>query len=145
NWAVRFWGRRGCKFDGNRRGHCDSGDCGVPPATLAEFALAYVNQNLYDVSLVVDGYNLPLRITLEKNCKSPGCYSDLNAMCPKELQVSKDNWVIGCKSACEVFQTDAYCCRGAHSTPETCPPTAFSKVFKDACPQAYSDDVYFHL
>ncbi|EFJ12946.1 hypothetical protein SELMODRAFT_271835 [Selaginella moellendorffii] len=148
DWAGRFWGRRGCNFDGNGRGHCDSGDCGdklncgnsggVTPATLAEFQLnGHGNQDFYDVSLV-DGYNLPMRINPEWNCKSAGCHSDLNAICPNELKVWKDNWVIGCKSACEVFQTDAYCCRGAHDKPETCPPTPFSKVFKDACPQAYS-------
>ncbi|EFJ11333.1 hypothetical protein SELMODRAFT_426298 [Selaginella moellendorffii] len=147
-WAGRFWGRRGCNFDGSGRGHCDSGDCGdklncgnsggVTPATLAEFQLnGFAGLDYYDVSLV-DGYNLPLRINPEYNCASAGCHSDVNARCPKELQVRKDNWVIGCKSACEVFHSEEFCCTGSHNRPETCSPTYFSRIFKDACPQAYS-------
>src|SRR5207247_9700887 len=27
-WAGRFWGRRGCSFDGNGNGSCVTGDCG---------------------------------------------------------------------------------------------------------------------
>src|SRR5689334_12363806 len=27
-WAGRFWGRRGCNFDGNGNGTCATGDCG---------------------------------------------------------------------------------------------------------------------
>ncbi|KAK3025667.1 hypothetical protein RJ639_041959 [Escallonia herrerae] len=42
------------------------------------------------------------------------------------------------------FFDDRYCCSGAYGTPSTCRPTLYSRVFKDACPRAYSysfDDV----
>jgi hypothetical protein len=64
---------------------------GVPPASLFEITLDGANgMDFYDVSLV-DGYNLPMRVTAiggTGNCGSPGCTSDLNAVCPKEQQVS---------------------------------------------------------
>ncbi len=41
-------------------------------------------------------------------------------------------------SACEKFNTDEFCCRGAYNRPETCPPFDHSKVFKAACPTSYS-------
>ncbi|KHN12734.1 Pathogenesis-related protein 5 [Glycine soja] len=31
-----------------------------------------------------------------------------------------------------------YCCTGDHNTPQTCPPTHYSEIFKNACPTAYS-------
>ncbi|VAI44008.1 unnamed protein product [Triticum turgidum subsp. durum] len=31
-----------------------------------------------------------------------------------------------------------YCCRGKFGGPSTCPPTPYSKKFKEACPSAYS-------
>jgi hypothetical protein len=37
-----------------------------------------------------------------------------------------------------VFNTDQYCCRGKFAGPSTCPPTTYSKKFKEACPTAYS-------
>lgn len=41
---------------------------GVPPATLAEWTLSGDgNRDFYDVS-IVDGYNLPMRITNNVNC-----------------------------------------------------------------------------
>lgn len=49
-----------------------------------------------------------------------------------------DGSVIACKSACEALNQDQYCCRGAYNTPETCPPTNYSQIFKSQCPQAYS-------
>jgi hypothetical protein len=45
---ARIWGRTNCNFDAGGRGHCQTGDCGgvldckgwgVPPNTLAEYAL----------------------------------------------------------------------------------------------------------
>lgn len=161
HWGGRFWGRTGCQFDSSGAGHCDSGDCGnrlacsgaggQTPATLAEFTFAgHAGLDFYDVSLV-DGYNLPLTIrpvagTYELrgegdpyDCGAPGCTSDLNQSCPTELQrKNPQGRVVGCASACEIFQTDAYCCRGSHGTPETCPPFSYSEAFKAACPTAYS-------
>ncbi|CAI0400463.1 unnamed protein product [Linum tenue] len=33
---------------------------------------------------------------------------------------------------------DLYCCTGAYGNPQTCKPTAYSRIFKAACPRAYS-------
>lgn len=160
-WGGRFWGRTGCAFDANGMGSCETGDCGSkekcagaggkPPATLAEFQLAgFGGKDFYDVSLV-DGYNLPMSVTPVPgtfvpsdpndpyDCGAPGCTSDLNATCPAELQQKNAaGEVVACLSACEKFGTDEYCCKGANDTPETCPPTSYSMIFKAACPKAYS-------
>ncbi|KAG0584630.1 hypothetical protein KC19_3G224100 [Ceratodon purpureus] len=151
-WAGRFWGRTGCNFNSAGMGPCQTGDCGGklkcngaggnPPVTLAEFQLnGFQNKDFYDVSLV-DGYNCPLRITPSGgtgDCGSPGCTSDLNSKCPNELQVKNSaGTVVACKSACEQFKTDQYCCKGAYDTPAKCPPFSYSKIFKAACPTAYS-------
>ncbi|KAH3856113.1 hypothetical protein DPMN_098693 [Dreissena polymorpha] len=74
----------------------------------------------------------------DRYCRRAGCNSDLNRSCPLELQVRGTGGVVACKSACTAFNRDDYCCRGAHNTPATCPPFQYSRVFKSACPQAYS-------
>lgn len=150
-WSGRFWGRHGCAFDTSGRGRCATGDCGgslfcngiggTPPATLAEFTLGN-DQDFYDVSLV-DGYNLPISITPFKGsgkCSYAGCVSDLNMMCPVGLQVrSRDmKRVVACKSACSAFNSPRYCCTGTYGSPQACKPTAYSRIFKTACPKAYS-------
>ena len=122
---------------------------------MAEFTLdGWGGQDYYDVSLV-DGYNLPIQIkpiegTYRKvsdspyDCNPAGCYSDLNAICPQELQVwnYNINWIIACKSACLKFNTDQYCCRGAYASHESCNPknwpVNYAAIFKQACPTAYS-------
>ncbi len=43
---------------------------------------------------------------------------------------------VGCFSACAKYNTDAYCCKGAHNKPETCKSS--NRFLKQACPQAYS-------
>lgn len=151
-WAGRFWGRTGCNFDATGKGTCETGDCGgvlkcngaggVPPVTLAEFKLmGDGGKDFYDVSLV-DGYNVKMQITPSGgtgDCGAPGCTSDLNTQCPTELQMKNSAGdVVACKSACEALKTDAYCCTGPNNTAETCPPTDYSKLFKAACPTAYS-------
>jgi len=117
------------KFLGNRIACNGAG--GVPPVTLAEFTFdGWGGQDYYDISLV-DGYNLPMQIvpiagTYRKtgngkyDCNTAGCYADLNARCPGELAVKPNGWAVACKSACEAFNTDQYCCRGAYNTPQTC-------------------------
>ncbi|KAM1292482.1 hypothetical protein ACFX2I_019432 [Malus domestica] len=45
---------------------------------------------------------------------------------------------VGCRSACDVFDTDEYCCRGSYGNAVVCKPTYYSKKFKEACPTAYS-------
>jgi len=62
----------------------------------------------------------------------------LRDTCPSELAVKSKGKVIGCRSACDVFNTDEYCCRGLYGNPRVCQPTFYSKKFKEACPTAYS-------
>ncbi|KAA8546094.1 hypothetical protein F0562_020455 [Nyssa sinensis] len=147
-WSGRFWGRTGCNFDGSGSGSCVTGDCGsgqaecngagaAPPATLAEFTLGTGGQDFYDVSLV-DGYNLPMIVEVSGGsgmCASTGCVTDLNRQCPAELRVGDGE---ACKSACEAFGTPEYCCSGAYGSPATCRPSAYSEMFKSACPRSYS-------
>ncbi|XP_062178062.1 pathogenesis-related thaumatin-like protein 3.5 [Alnus glutinosa] len=146
-WSGRIWGRTGCDFDKNGNGSCETGACGTTfkcgasgktPSTLAEFTLA--DPDFYDVSLV-DGFNLPMAvkpINGKGNCSVAGCDGDLRPTCPAELALKAHGKVIGCRSACDVFDTDEYCCRGVHGNPSTCQPTFYSKKFKEACPTAYS-------
>ncbi|GAM28897.1 hypothetical protein SAMD00019534_120730 [Acytostelium subglobosum LB1] len=154
NWQGRFWGRTDCDFDSNGNGYCQTGDCGGvlqcngaggnPPATLIEMTLSgNGNQDYYDVSLV-DGYNLPVAFgpdaptSNDYNCTLAGCVSDLNDICPSDLQVVYNGQVVACLSACEKYGSPQYCCTGAYSTPQTCQPTTYSEIFKKACPNAYS-------
>jgi hypothetical protein len=56
---------------------------------------------------------------------------DITRECLPELQVPG-----GCASACGKFGGDTYCCRGQFT--DNCPPTYYSKFFKNKCPDAYS-------
>jgi hypothetical protein len=157
-WSGRLWGRTGCVAEGGGL-RCATGDCagqlgcggigGKTPATLAEITYGdSMNPDFYDLSLV-DGYNLPMAMAplpgshgrnpgAALDCATPTCVSDLNTTCPAELRVVAGGKTVGCLSACEKFQTDEFCCKGAFNQPETCPPFAASKVFKAACPTSYS-------
>ncbi|XP_052193234.1 pathogenesis-related thaumatin-like protein 3.5 isoform X2 [Diospyros lotus] len=146
-WGGRIWGRTGCNFDKNNTGTCQTGSCGSslkcsgpgqPPFSIAEFNLG--ETDYYDVSLV-DGFNLPLIVAPVKgkgNCSVAGCDSDLRANCPSELAFKSDGKTVACRSACNVFDTDEYCCRGKYADPDSCRPTNYSRAFKQACPAAYS-------
>ncbi|KAF7137229.1 hypothetical protein RHSIM_Rhsim07G0235500 [Rhododendron simsii] len=150
-WSGRFWARTGCSFDASGNGTCTTGDCGgklhctgggVPPVTLAEFTIGGGTNTMdfYDVSLV-DGYNVGMGIRTSGgtgDCKYAGCITDVNRSCPRELQVTSAGSVVACKSACAAFSRPEYCCTGDHSVPETCLPTHYSQMFKEACPTAYS-------
>ncbi|KAI7728235.1 hypothetical protein M8C21_012280, partial [Ambrosia artemisiifolia] len=57
---------------------------------------------------------------------------------PSELSVKAGGKVAACRSACDVFNTDEYCCRGNYGNSATCKPTSYSKKFKEACPTSYS-------
>ncbi|CAL4924345.1 unnamed protein product [Urochloa decumbens] len=154
-WSGRMWARTGCAQDGaTGRLVCATGDCGsgtaecagagaAPPATLAEFTLDGTGGlDFYDVSLV-DGYNLPVLVetsggggsTGPASCAAAGCAADLNAMCPAELRAGGG---AACRSACDAFARPEYCCSGAFASPAACRPTAYSQVFKTACPRSYS-------
>ncbi|KNA09532.1 hypothetical protein SOVF_152810 [Spinacia oleracea] len=146
-WSGRIWGRSGCNFDENGSGTCLTGSCGTslkcgaagkPPATLAEFTLGKLD--FYDVSLV-DGFNIPMAVKPLHgvgNCSIAGCDQDLRKNCPKELSVKSHGKTVACRSACDVFDTDEYCCRGLYGGPSVCHPTYYSKLFKQACPTSYS-------
>lgn len=152
-WSGRFWARTGCVFNPTgSSGSCETGDCGgslsctghgAPPTTLIEFTLGG-ERDFYDVSLV-DGYNIAVGVTpshtptSEDNCRNVGCVFDLNEECPAELRVAGDEGqTVACKSACEAFQRHEYCCTGEHSLPSSCEPSKYSRIFKKACPLAYS-------
>lgn len=136
--GARIWGRTGCNFDGSGRGHCQTGDCGgvlqctsygVPPNTLAEYALTqFANLDFFDISLV-DGFNIPMDFSpTSGSCRGILCTADINGQCPNELRVAG-----GCNNPCTTFRTDEYCCNSG-----SCGPTYFSRFFKDRCPDAYS-------
>lgn len=153
-WSGRFWGRTHCSTDTAGKFTCATGDCGTsalecsgsgatPPATLAEFTLnGSDGLDFYDVSLV-DGYNLPMLVAPQGgsgggNCSTTGCVVDVNGLCPSDLKVTQSGSDVACKSACEAFATPEYCCSGAYGNPNTCKPSAYSQLFKSACPRAYS-------
>ncbi|KAL0340910.1 UNVERIFIED_CONTAM: Pathogenesis-related thaumatin-like protein 3.5 [Sesamum radiatum] len=119
------------------------GNGATHPASLFEITLGD-EKDFYDVS-IVDGYNLPLVAAprgVNTPCNATGCVADINMGCPKELQVIGSDegpgGVIGCKSACEAFRLDQYCCSGEFANPTTCRPSFYSWMFKRACPRAYS-------
>jgi hypothetical protein len=118
--AMRFW--------------ADYGQQSPPCNSLAEFTLNGANgMDFYDVSFV-DGYNLALLIQPSGGtggCGAPGTLNTIS--CPSELQKSGS-----CCSACMVFDTDQYCCRGAYGNPSTCPPTSYSLIFHNYCGNCYS-------
>ncbi|KAG7597664.1 Thaumatin family [Arabidopsis suecica] len=162
SWGGRFWGRTLCSTNSDGKFSCATGDCGsgklecsgagaAPPATLAEFTLdGSGGLDFYDVSLV-DGYNVQMLVVPQggsgQNCNSTGCVVDLNDSCPSELRVNsvegdggggKGVVTMACKSACEAFRQPEYCCSGAFGSPDTCKPSSYSRIFKSACPRAYS-------
>ncbi|XP_047170778.1 pathogenesis-related thaumatin-like protein 3.5 [Vigna umbellata] len=155
SWGGRLWGRTLCTQDSAGKFFCLTGDCSsgtiecagkgaLPPATLAEFTLdGDGGLDFFDVSLV-DGYNVPMLVAPRggsgDNCTSTGCVGDLNGACPSELRVTSvdGKQSVACRSACEAFGSPQYCCKGAYGSPNTCKPTAYSRIFKNACPRAYS-------
>ncbi|KAK7324331.1 hypothetical protein VNO77_27864 [Canavalia gladiata] len=153
SWRGRIWARTLCATNSTAGNlSCVTGNCGDgdflclsenpgSPVTLAEFALGQRNElDFFDISLV-DGYNVPMRVVPigGGNCSSTGCDADVTATCPKELQLVTDKGqVAGCKSACSTFNTPSYCCSGNYSSKDRCTPSSYSRIFKSACPQAYS-------
>jgi len=141
-WTGRLWGR--------------TDDCGseaschdyAAPVTVAELS---VNESraidYYGISLV-DGYNLPILVEPRAqgaagpggSCRPAACVLDLNSSeCPAELRVMSaagTGAAVACKSACLAFGAPRYCCAGAYGSADTCRPSAYSDLFKRACPQA---------
>ncbi|EXB75913.1 hypothetical protein L484_022590 [Morus notabilis] len=152
-WSGRFWARTRCSTDASGKFTCITGDCGsgkvecngksgAPPATLVEITIAKNSgQDFYDVSNV-DGFNVPVSVVPQGgtgDCKKSSCPTNsINTDCQAKFQVKDGSEVVGCKSACTVFNTDRYCCRNAYGTAKTCPPTDYSRFFEKRCPLAYS-------
>ncbi|KAH0455502.1 hypothetical protein IEQ34_015534 [Dendrobium chrysotoxum] len=160
SWSGRLWGRTYCSTNQSTSTFsCVTGDCGsgkidcsgsgaTPPATLAEFTLnGSGGMDFFDVSLV-DGYNLPMLVSPTSstassggNCTATGCLVDLNGLCPSNLKVilsDSGGQSVACKSACDAFGKPEFCCSGAYGNPNTCKPSSYSQIFKNACPRAYS-------
>ncbi|GLU20430.1 hypothetical protein SLE2022_366320 [Rubroshorea leprosula] len=152
-WSGRIWARTGCslgKNGGIDNSTCQTGDCGPSlnctklsslPITLVEFSVGNNGSvDFYDVNLV-DGFNIPIAVQPvdgKGNCSTVGCDGDLRDSCPSELAVKSNGEVTACRSACDAFNTDEYCCRGAFSDPAACLATNYSRSFKQACPAASS-------
>ena len=138
---ARIWGRTKCNFDASGKGHCETGDCGgvleckgwgVPPNTLAEYALnQFGNLDFFDISLV-DGFNIPMNFSPTRSasgkCRPISCTANINGQCPNPLKTAG-----GCHNPCTVFKTQEYCC-----TQGPCGPTNYSRFFKEKCRDAYS-------
>lgn len=116
---------------------CQTGRCGTSlhckvwgetPTTIAEFTLG--SPDFYDMS-VVDGFNQPINIEPiihdKDNCGTAACNGDLRSNCPNNLAVRANGRIVACSSACQVFNTDQYCCRGNYVKAATCKPTFYSK------------------
>uniref|UniRef100_A0A2N9GMY2 Thaumatin-like protein n=1 Tax=Fagus sylvatica TaxID=28930 RepID=A0A2N9GMY2_FAGSY len=123
-WKGRFWARTLCSTDSSGKFSCATAECSTGQVACN------------------DGFNLPVSVATQGgtgDCQTSTCPANVNAVCPAELQVKgSDGSVIACKSACVAFNEPQYCCTGAYNTPATCPPTNYSKIFEDQCPQAYS-------
>ncbi|KAK9065891.1 hypothetical protein SSX86_015293 [Deinandra increscens subsp. villosa] len=151
HWSGRIWARTACAHK-NGRFTCATGDCGgrlecnglggATPATLAQLSLHHTptDQSSYAVSLV-DGFNVPMTVTPHEGkgvCPVVGCKADLLATCPWSLQMHADGRVVGCKSGCEAFNTDEFCCRGRFNNAQTCKGSKWSDFFKHACPATFA-------
>ncbi|GLB39898.1 putative thaumatin-like protein [Lyophyllum shimeji] len=171
NWrAGRIWGRTNCDFskgDPRSPGTCLTGGCngglvcdrlsgtGVPPATLAQFNLGGSDKDTFDRShlrfentvSIVDGFNLPMRISNSAECPVAECAADLIVNCPAVLKGPFDasGVALGCKSACLANldgnpANSANCCTGSHSQQGTCPSSGvqYYGYFKGSCPRTYA-------
>ncbi|KAK9124169.1 hypothetical protein Sjap_013771 [Stephania japonica] len=150
-WSGRLWARTLCATDRTGKFVCATADCAsgqvacngagaIPPATLVELTLgSSTGKDFFDISLV-DGYNIQVSVVpTGQGCSSTSCPVNVNSRCPPELALlGSDGAVLACKSACLAFNQPQYCCSGAYASPETCHPTNYSMIFKNACPQAYS-------
>ncbi|KAL9359690.1 hypothetical protein Peur_047813 [Populus x canadensis] len=72
------------------------------------------------------------------DCQYADCVADLKGNCPTELRVMDSGSTVACKSACSAFNAPEFCCTADHATPQTCFPTQYSEMIKNACRTAYS-------
>lgn len=96
--GIALWGRTGCTFDAQGKGHCQTGDCG------AAICPTVVNQLPFDATLYDfeygfrSGYNLPMSVD-GTCCGVRECSSDLNS-CPVDSRVFGETGVVACKAFC---------------------------------------------
>lgn len=133
-WSGRVWAKSGCIFNESGDASCTTGDS--LPYTLADFQVGSPGSmplDFYYASLL-DGFNLPLLITPSSSppCNPTGCTEDLNQRCPPQLRTEGG---ASCLGPCFAFKTTEYCCLEG---PASCGPTNYLRVFKKACPTAYS-------
>ncbi|KAH7101250.1 Osmotin, thaumatin-like protein [Auriculariales sp. MPI-PUGE-AT-0066] len=151
--SGRIWARTGCDFSKGAL-NCHTGACngglkcdkntgtGVPPASLAEWSLG--DLDWYDVSLV-DGFNVPMKITPTGGCPVATCKTNLNPKCPNDIAKKVNGKKVGCLSACAAnldghSANSTNCCSGSFNTPEKCPKSkvAHYDFFKKGCPRSYA-------
>lgn len=153
------WGRNGCLFNQSGHGTCVTGDCGgvlrcgeasqsMIPVLPVTYAMIYLHEFLPDFYAVSvhNGFNLPISILPYGNpaaeCEASSCLTNLNQICPSELQVRSNGSIVACKSPCVAFNKPEFCCIGSRphipEYPEIddCKPTNYSVVFQAACPTA---------
>ncbi|KAJ4845147.1 hypothetical protein Tsubulata_018410 [Turnera subulata] len=163
-WSGRVWGRTNCTQDPSGKFTCATGDCnsssiecfgkeGASPLTVAEFHMNHSRQgfDFFDVTLA-NGFNIPMLVQPQGglfgqgNCSATGCVPDMNSWCPPEVRVVGNDGVttVACQSACQAFGTPEYCCSGEYDSRESCKPSSYSEILKNACPRArtfaYDDD-----
>ncbi|KAF8268200.1 thaumatin [Lactarius quietus] len=159
DWMGRIWGRRDCNFttdpgpDSCLDGGCPGGllctGPGQSPVTTAQFILGdnitFLESDYYAI-LLVNGFNLPMRINNSAGCGVPECNVDLGANCPIQLQEAYQptGFPTGCNSACAAgLAPDPYndpnCCTGIYDNFTTCVPAGvqFYSYFKNNCPHTY--------
>ncbi|KAK8572542.1 hypothetical protein V6N13_048133 [Hibiscus sabdariffa] len=147
-------GRTSCKSDYFDSGKCITDECdevlkccsvGVSLITLVKYTIfcgSANNKDYYYVNLV-DGYNVALGVKEvggSSDCQHASCITviDFYADYPVELRVMDRGFVVAWKSTCTTFNRPEFCCIGYHATPYTCSPAEYSKMFRNACPTAYS-------
>jgi hypothetical protein len=157
----RFWGRTQCQEWGEM---CETGRCGenwmhclgdhpgAGPVTFVDVRLDKQGNgaDYYSVNLV-SGYNIPIQVHpvngtfqnvdggVENYCTWAGCENDLNYICPAELQAfGSKGQLVGCRSPCDAFQEDEYCCQGKYESADTCPSFSYADTFKQSCRRATS-------
>ncbi|KAK6117150.1 hypothetical protein DH2020_049109 [Rehmannia glutinosa] len=101
-----------------------------PPTTQAEFAIGSAAAKTSDVGWsTATTWGSPCGHRWLQESRTRGCAADINASCPRELQVVDGGGaVVACKCACVVLQSPEYCCTGEHSSPETCQATSYSEM-----------------
>ncbi|KAG6383597.1 hypothetical protein SASPL_156642 [Salvia splendens] len=154
SWSGRIWGRTLCSQDpATGKFACATADCGsgtvecsgagaVPPATLAEFTLNGVGASTSTTSAWWTGTTCQCSWSPgRRELLEHGVRGRPQRVVPVRAEGGwrrRRRGMRGCRSACEAFGDPKYCCSGGYATPETCGPTQYSQVFKNACPRAYS-------